>query len=128
MEAIILYTYFINITNLNIIFVFLLKKSQILILHGVGIKCPAVDMQEEDAKAFANRNLKMKIIGHGQSPVPDVYWAYYVLNLFNLIKNLQKSMCLKGLTPEVRFLKAFEWFSWYFIEYFSRICWDVTKI
>jgi hypothetical protein len=30
-------------------------------------------MRKEDAEAFAVRNQKMKIIGHGKSPVPDVF-------------------------------------------------------
>jgi hypothetical protein len=40
----------------------------------IGLKCPRVDMRKEDAEAFAVRNQKMKIIGHGKSPVPDVFW------------------------------------------------------
>jgi hypothetical protein len=30
-------------------------------------------MKKEDAEAFAVRNQKMKKIGHGKSPVPDVF-------------------------------------------------------
>jgi hypothetical protein len=37
-----------------------------------GIKCPRVDMKEEDAKAFAARNQKMRIIGQGKPVLPDV--------------------------------------------------------
>ena len=40
-------------------------------LSITAIKCPKVDMKDEDAKAFAARDKKIRMMGQGKSAVSD---------------------------------------------------------
>ncbi len=44
-------------------------------------------MKEEDAKAFAARNQKMRIIGQGKPVLPDVMWINNML-IYDIYKSV----------------------------------------